>query len=72
MGIRRRRRLHAIMLNIFSLVLILGSTQSTLAQRVDSGVPGMIFEHSIPVTMSDGIAIRGTSTGRKSTAGNRC
>jgi predicted acyl esterase len=28
------------------------------AERVESGVPGMVFEHGVPVTMTDGLALR--------------
>jgi uncharacterized protein len=32
--------------------------QSVAAEQVDSGVPGMIFDHDVPVTMTDGAKLR--------------
>lgn len=32
--------------------------QHALAERVDSGVPGMLFEHDVPVAMNDGAKLR--------------
>ena len=47
-----------ILMSILSLFFIFGSVEPTLAERVDSGVPGMLFEHNVPVTMTDGHAPR--------------
>lgn len=33
-------------------------TTASSAQRIETGVPGMIFEHNVPVTMSDGLSLR--------------
>ena len=33
-------------------------TPSSLGERADSGVPGMIFDHNAPVTMTDGLQLR--------------
>uniref|UniRef100_UPI002AB2F883 CocE/NonD family hydrolase n=1 Tax=Burkholderia cenocepacia TaxID=95486 RepID=UPI002AB2F883 len=32
--------------------------QSAQAERVDSGVPGMLFDHDVPVAMNDGARLR--------------
>ncbi|CAB3810639.1 CocE/NonD family hydrolase [Paraburkholderia fynbosensis] len=32
--------------------------QPGIAKQVDSGVPGMIFDHDVPVTMTDGLDLR--------------
>ena len=37
---------------------ILVMTPSSFAQRTETGIPGMIFEHNIEVTMSDGSNLR--------------
>jgi putative CocE/NonD family hydrolase len=41
-----------------ALALATAIAQPALAERVDSGVPGMIFDHDVPVTMSDGLKLR--------------
>jgi predicted acyl esterase len=38
--------------------LSLAIAQPSLAEQVNSGVPGMIFEHDVPVTMTDGVQLR--------------
>jgi putative CocE/NonD family hydrolase len=40
------------------LTLSIAFAQPGLAERVDSGVPGMIFDHNVPVTMTDGLPLR--------------
>jgi predicted acyl esterase len=47
-----------ILMSILSLFFIFGSVEPTLAERVDSGVPGMLFEHNVPVAMTDGVRLR--------------
>jgi hypothetical protein len=39
-----RHSLYGVMLGIFSFVLTWWSALPTFAERVDSGVPGMVFE----------------------------
>jgi uncharacterized protein len=43
-------------------VLVMGSifllAPSSFGERVDSGVPGMAFDHNTPVTMTDGVPLR--------------
>ena len=34
---------------------VLAMTTSSSAQRLETGVPGMIFEHNVEVTMTDGL-----------------
>jgi uncharacterized protein len=46
-----------ILMSILSLFFLFGSVEPTLAERVDS-VPGMLFEHNVPVTMTDGVRLR--------------
>jgi hypothetical protein len=46
-----RHSLYAVMLGILFLVPIVGWTQPMFAERVDSGVRGMIFEHNVAVTI---------------------
>ena len=58
MSYRKSFFINRIVLSILSLVFIFRSVEPTLAERVDSGVPGMIFEHNVPVTMTDGVALR--------------
>ncbi len=41
-----------------ALTLSIAFAQPSLAERVDSGVPGMIFDHDVPVTMTDGMQLR--------------
>jgi hypothetical protein len=55
---RKNFFIRRILLSILSLAFILGAVEATLAERVDSGVPGMIFEQNVPVTMTDGVALR--------------
>ena len=51
-------RFKSFLFGIVSLALIFGGGQSVHAQRVDSGVPGMAFDHNVPVTMTDGVQLR--------------
>lgn len=41
-----------------ALVLALASAQPSLSTPVASGVPGMLFDHDVPVTMTDGLQLR--------------
>ncbi|MGA0599351.1 CocE/NonD family hydrolase [Caulobacter sp. KR2-114] len=41
-----------------ALALSLAMTPQTRAEPVNSGVPGMIFDHDVPVTMTDGVQLR--------------
>ena len=41
-----------------AVTLCIAFSQPSLAERVDSGVPGMIFDHNVPVTMTDGVKLR--------------
>src|ERR1700679_3450022 len=43
---------------IFLIGSFLGLAPSSFGERVDSGVPGMAFDHNTPVTMTDGIHLR--------------
>ncbi|MCX2561208.1 CocE/NonD family hydrolase [Acetobacter farinalis] len=43
---------------VLSLALSIGFAGSGLAEPVKSGVPGMIFDHDVPVTMTDGVQLR--------------
>jgi len=43
---------------ILWIALIFVLPEAGFAQRTDSGVPGMIFEHNVAITMSDGAVIR--------------
>jgi uncharacterized protein len=43
---------------VLLMTLICLSSGAGFAQRIDSGVPGMLFEHNVAVTMSDGGIIR--------------
>jgi uncharacterized protein len=58
MSDRKNFFINRILLSVLSLVFIFGPVESTLAERVDSGVPGMIFEHNVSVTMTDGVGLR--------------
>jgi predicted acyl esterase len=58
MSHRKSFFINRILLSILSLAFISGSVEPTLAERVDSGVPGMIFEQNVSVTMTDGVASR--------------
>lgn len=40
------------------VTLIMGFTQPCMAEPVDSGVPGMIFDHDVSVAMTDGVSLR--------------
>jgi predicted acyl esterase len=51
-------RLTRILPLAFTLALALGIAQPSLAEPVKSGVPGMIFDHDVPVTMTDGLQLR--------------
>jgi len=57
MNTLRHRFLAASQLSSLSLVLLFGFAQQSFAQRIASGVPGMIFEHNVAIMMSDGVAI---------------
>jgi hypothetical protein len=37
--------------------LLIAFAQPCLAEPVDSGVPGMIFDHDVPITMTDGVGV---------------
>jgi hypothetical protein len=50
--------IHRIVFNILFLVFTIGAVEPTFAEHVDSGVPGMIFEHNVAVTMTDGVQLR--------------
>ena len=43
---------------IFLIGSFLGLTPSSFGERVDSGVQGMVFDHNLPVTMTDGLQLR--------------
>ncbi|MBL4802797.1 MAG: CocE/NonD family hydrolase [Emcibacter sp.] len=43
---------------MFMLVVAVTAPQPVRSEILDSDVPGMIFEHNVPVTMTDGIALR--------------
>ena len=43
---------------MFLIGSFLGLVLSSLGERVDSGVPGMAFDHNTPVTMTDGLQLR--------------
>jgi uncharacterized protein len=58
MSHRKSFFMNRLLLSFLSLFFIFGSVEPTLAERVDSGVPGMIFERNMPVTMTDGVALR--------------
>jgi predicted acyl esterase len=58
MSHRKNFFVNRILSSILSLAFIFGSVEPTLAERVDSGVPGMIFEQNVSVTMTDGVALR--------------
>lgn len=38
--------------------LVFALARPSFAERIDSGVPGMIFEHNVSVTMTDGVELR--------------
>lgn len=44
--------------NFLTTGLIFTMTESSLAQHVETGVPGMIFERNVEVPMSDGLTLR--------------
>jgi hypothetical protein len=58
MSHRKSFIMNRILLSVLSLSFIFRSAESTLAGRVDSGVPGTIFEQNVPLTMTDGVALR--------------
>ena len=58
MSHRKNFFVNRILSSILSLAFIFESVEPTLAERVDSGVPGMIFEHNVSVTMTDGVGLR--------------
>ena len=43
---------------MFLIGSFLGLAPSSFGERVDSGVPGMTFDHNAPVTMTDGLQLR--------------
>jgi predicted acyl esterase len=43
---------------MFLIGPFLGLAPSSFGERVDSGVPGMAFDHNTPVTMTDGLQLR--------------
>jgi uncharacterized protein len=43
---------------MFLIGSFLGLAPSGFGERVDSGVPGMAFDHNTPVTMTDGVQLR--------------
>lgn len=49
-------RFSALLSLAVAVLLALGSP--SFADPVDSGVPGMVFEHNVPVTMTDGVQLR--------------
>jgi uncharacterized protein len=57
---RSTKDLHTRFVVLATVVVgfVIALARPSSAEHVDSGVPGMIFEHNVPVTMSDGIAIR--------------
>jgi predicted acyl esterase len=58
MDVRNESSLIAIFFTVLSLMVVAGLTQPARAERLDSGVPGMIFEHNVAITVSDGVEIR--------------
>lgn len=42
----------------WAAALLIAFAQPCLAKQVDSGVPGMVFEHDVPVAMTDGEHLR--------------
>lgn len=42
----------------WAAALLIAFAQPCLAEPVDSGVPGMIFDHDVPVAMTDGVKLR--------------
>ena len=55
---RKSFSIHRFVFYILFLAVIVGAVEPTLAEHVDSGVPGMIFEHNVAVTMTDGVQLR--------------
>jgi predicted acyl esterase len=47
-----------VTLAVLMMGLIFWSAPSSFAERVDSGVKGMAFDHNTPVTMTDGVQLR--------------
>src|SRR5947209_6500464 len=41
-----------------AVILALAVAQPSWAEPVASGVPGMLFDHDVPVTMTDGLQLR--------------
>jgi predicted acyl esterase len=43
---------------MFVIASIFAVARPSVAEHVDSGVPGMAFDHNVPVTMTDGVQLR--------------
>ena len=54
------------------LVIVFALARPSFAERIDSGVPGMIFEHNVSVTMTDGVELRVNIYRPDSRDGSRC
>lgn len=54
----RSHRTHIVRFLVFLFCLSLTPHVRLVAEQIDSGVPGMIFEHNVAVPVSDGAAIR--------------
>jgi len=50
--------MRVFVLAMFLIGPFFGLAPSSFGERVDSGVPGMAFDHNTPVTMTDGIQLR--------------
>ncbi|CAG9262498.1 Cocaine esterase [Paraburkholderia unamae] len=50
--------MHSRRIMLWVTALLIAFAQPCLAEQVDSGVPGMIFDHDVPVTMTDGVQLR--------------
>ncbi|AMV48422.1 esterase [Paraburkholderia caribensis] len=50
--------MHLTRLASLAAAFLIALAQPCVAEQVDSGVPGMIFDHDVPITMTDGLNLR--------------
>jgi hypothetical protein len=58
MSNKRTLRMRFFASAMFVIGSIFAGALPSLAERVDSGVPGLAFDHNVPVTMTDGVQLR--------------